>query len=388
VRPAAIQPFTVDVTDDELDELQARLRATRWPDPAPGGGWDSGTDVEWLRSLCEYWIDGFDWRAQEAVLNEWPQYLVRVGDLDIHCVHVPGTGADPVPLVATHGWPSTYVELHDLIGPLTDPARHGGDAADAFSLVVPSLPGYGFSSAPRAPGFGVSQVADVWVELMAAFGYDHFGAHGGDWGAAVTTALGARHPDRMLGLHLTMAPAPVDPASLTPAQRVWWDDVQQYRDREWGYVHLQRTKPQTPAVALNDSPAGLAAWILEKWWRWSDCEDEEGTRDLLRVYTRDQLLTMVTIYWVTRSIGPSMRMYFESFGPGSTIAPPHRIDVPTGLSLFRDPNAPPRELVEPWYDLRAYTVTERGGHFPAMENPDVLVRELRDFFRPLRHGAA
>jgi len=383
----AARPFTVHVSDAELDDLRARLAATRWPDPIPGAGWDYGTEVEWLRALCEYWADGFDWRAQEARLNEWPQYLVPVGEaevLDVHCVHVAGVGPDPLPLVATHGWPSTSFEMHKIIGPLTDPASHGGDPADAFSLVVPSLPGYGFSAAPAARGVGVAQVADRWVELMAALGYDRFGAHGGDWGAAVTTELGARHPSHMIGLHLTMAPAPIDPSTLTPAQLAWWDEVQRYRDREWGYVHLQRTKPQTPAFALNDSPAGLAAWVLEKWWRWSDCEDERGTRDLLRVYTRDELLTTVTIYWVTRTIGPSMRMYFESFGPGSTIAPPHRIDVPTGLSLFRDPNAPPRELVEPWYDLRHYSVTERGGHFPALENPDAVVRELRDFFRPLR----
>ena len=380
----ALPPFTVAVPESELDDLRARLAATRWPEAGPRRGWDDGTDVDWLRALCDYWGDGFDWRAQEARLNAWPQVVVPVRGLDVHCVHVPGVGPDPLPLVATHGWPSTYFELLGLVGPLTDPGRHGGDPADAFSLVVPSLPGYGFSAAPTEPGFGASQVADRWAELMAALGYERFGSHGGDWGAAVTTALGARHPERMIGLHLTMAPVPVEPEALTPEQRVWWDGVQQYRDREWGYVHLQRTKPQTPSFALTDSPAGLAAWILEKWWRWSDCEDEHGERDLLRVYTRDDLLTTVTIYWVTRTIGPSLRMYRESFGPGAAIAPPHRIDVPTGLSLFRDPNAPPRALAEPWYDLRHYTVNEPGGHFPALENPDALVRELRDFFRPLR----
>jgi microsomal epoxide hydrolase len=384
VGPAPIRPFTVQVPQSELDDLRARLAATRWPEPTPRGGWDDGTDVDWLRALCEYWADGFDWRAQEAVLNEWPQVLVRLGDRDVHCVHVPGAGPDPMPLVATHGWPSTTFEMHKIVGPLTDPARYGGDPGDAFSLVLPSLPGYGFSDAPTESGFGTTQVADVWVELMAALGYDRFASHGGDWGSAVTTALGARHPERMIGLHLTMASPPVDPATLTPEQRGWWDELQRYREREWGYVHLQRTKPQTPAFALTDSPAGLAAWILEKWWRWSDCEDEHGGRDLLRAYTRDELLTTVTIYWVTRTIGPSMRMYRESFGPGAVIAQPQRIEVPTGLSVFRDPNAPPRELVEPWYDLRRYTVTERGGHFPALENPHALVRELRDFFRPLR----
>jgi microsomal epoxide hydrolase len=228
-----VAPFAVSVADSELDDLRARLAATRWPEAVPGSGWDYGTDVDWLRALCEYWADRFDWRAQESVLNEWPQVLVRVGNRDVHCVHVPGVGPDPVPLVATHGWPSTSFEFHKVIGPLTDPARFGGVADDAFSLVVPSLPGFGFSDAPAEPGFGAAQVADVWVELMAALGYARFASHGGDWGSAVTTALGARHPERMIGLHLTMAAPPVDPAALTPAQRVWWDELQQYRDREW-----------------------------------------------------------------------------------------------------------------------------------------------------------
>jgi microsomal epoxide hydrolase len=378
------RPFTVAVPDAELDDLRARLRATRWADAAPGGGWDYGIDVDWLRDLCGFWADGFDWQAQEALLNQWPQYRHEVGGLDVHYVHVRGHGPDPLPLVATHGWPSTWFEMHKIIGPLTDPAAHGGDPADAFHLVVPSLPGYGFSSAPTEAGFGASQVADVWVELMAALGYERFASHGGDWGSAVTTALGARHPERMIGLHFTMLAPPVDVAALTPEQREWWGTLQRYRDREWGYVHLQRTKPQTPAVGLTDSPAGLAAWILEKWWRWSDCSGADGVRDLSRAFTREELLTNLTLYWVTRSIGPSMRMYYETFAPGSAIPQSSRIDVPTGVSLFVDPNAPPRELVEPWYDLRYFTTTQRGGHFPALENPDAVVRQLRDFFRLLR----
>jgi pimeloyl-ACP methyl ester carboxylesterase len=381
---ATVSPFTVAVPDAELTDLRARLRSTRWPEPIPGTGWEYGTDVEWLRDLCAYWADGFEWRAQEHLLNTWPQVTVAVGGMRVHALHVRGTGPDPLPLMATHGWPSTYFEMHKMIGPLTDPAAHGGDPADAFDLVVPSLPGYGFSSAPTERGWNAARVADLWVEVMAALGYDRFASHGGDWGGAVTSALGARHPERMVGLHLTMAAPPVDVVALTPEQRVWWEGVQAYRDQEWGYVHLQRTKPQTPAFALTDSPAGLAGWILEKWVRWSDCADEHGVRDPWRVYTRDELLTMVMIYWVTQTIGPSMRMYRETFDPGSVIAQPARIDVPTGLSVFRDPNAPPRELVEPWYDLRHYAEIDRGGHFPALENPDALVDELRTFFRPLR----
>ncbi len=380
----SVRPFTINVADEDIDELRRRLAATRWPEPIPDAGWDYGTDVDWLRSLCSYWAEGFDWRAQEALLNSFPNLMVRVGDLDIHCIHVRGRGPDPVPLVATHGWPSSFFELHKVIGPLADPAAHGGDPSDAFDVVVPSLPGYGFSDTPTERGVSAARIAGMWVELMTTLGYGRFGAHGGDWGAAVTTALGAAHPDRMIGLHVTMVAPPVVASSLTPAQREWWDALQRYRDQEWGYVHLQRTKPQTPAFALNDSPAGLAAWILEKWWRWSDCADARGDRDPLRVYSRDELLTNVSLYWFTGCIGPSMRLYYETFGPGGTIPQPQRIEVPTGLSLFKDPNAPPRELVEPWYDLRHYATIDRGGHFPALENPDAVVREIRDFFRPLR----
>ena len=380
------QPFKIHVADEAIEDLQRRLALTRWPPAIPGVGWDYGTDVAWLRPLCDYWRDGFDWRTQEAFLNSFPQLLVRVGGLDIHCIHVRGRGPDPLPLVATHGWPSSFFELHKVIGPLADPAAHGGDPRDAFDVVVPSLPGYGYSDASTTRGMSAAAVADLWVDLMVTLGYDRFGSHGGDWGSAVTSALGARHAGRMIGLHLTMVAPPIVPTSLTPDQRRWWDAVQLYRDREWGYVHLQRTKPQTPAVALTDSPAGLAAWILEKWWRWSDCADERGERDLLRVYTRDELLTNVSIYWFTRSIGPSIRLYYETFGLGATIPQTRRIDVPTGLSLFKDPNAPPRELVEPWYDLRRYETIDRGGHFPALENPEAVVTELREFFRPLRHG--
>jgi pimeloyl-ACP methyl ester carboxylesterase len=387
-RPPAIgaRPFEIHVPAADIEDLHRRLDATRWPESAPGAEWTYGTDVAWMRDLSRYWRHGFDWPAQEARLNAFPHRIVRACGLDIHCIHVPGRGPDPLPLVATHGWPSSFYELHKVIGRLADPAAHGGDPRDAFDVVVPSLPGYGFSDAPKESGVGAATVADLWVELMAALGYERFGSHGGDWGSAVTTALGARHPDRMIGLHLTMVAPPIEPASLTAEQRRWWEELQRYRDREWGYVHLQRTKPQTPAFALTDSPVGLAAWIFEKWWRWSDCADEHGRRDLLRSYTRDELLTNVSIYWFTRTIGPSMRLYYETLGPGATIPQSERIDVPTGLSLFKDPNAPPRELVDPWYDLRRYTTIGRGGHFPALENPDALVAELREFFRPLRRG--
>jgi pimeloyl-ACP methyl ester carboxylesterase len=375
--------FTIHIEDAELADLRGRLTATRWPKPMEGVRWEQGTDVMWLQDLCRFWVERFDWRAQERYLNSFPNRVVNVGGLDVHFIHERGRGPSPMPLVLTHGWPSTFYEFHKVIGPLTDPAAHGGDAADSFDVIVPSLPGYGFSQAPERPGVDTARIADLWVELAGQLGYDRFAAHGGDWGSAVTSALGANHAERMIALHFTMVSPPIDPSALEGDARVWWEDVQRYRDEEWGYVHLQRTKPQTPAFALTDSPVGLAAWILEKWWRWSDCADETGERDPLRVYSREDLLTTVALYWFTQTIGPSMRLYHESFGAGSRFTI-KRIDVPTGVTMFRDPNAPPRELIEPWVDLRYYSKVERGGHFPALENPDALVEELRTFFRPFR----
>jgi pimeloyl-ACP methyl ester carboxylesterase len=382
-----VRPFSVAVPSPVLDDLHRRLDDTLWPEPVEEAGWDYGTDVGFLKDLCAYWRHSYDWRSQERALNEWPHFLVEVDDVDIHCIHVPGVGPDPLPLVLTHGWPSSFYEMHKVIGPLSDPARFGGDPADAFHVVVPSLPGYGWSAAPRTRGMSATRVADLWVGLMGKLGYRRFGSHGGDWGSAVSTALGASHPDRIIGIHLTMLAPPVDEPTLTPEQRTWWETVKAYRDREWGYVHLQRTKPQTAAFALTDSPAGLAAWITEKWWRWSDCADEEGNRDLWRAFERDEILTTLTIYWVTRTIGSSMRLYYETFSTGSVITQPPRIEVPTGVAVFNEMNRPPRELAEPHYDIRRWTVVDRGGHFPALENPDVLVAEIRQFYRPLRSSA-
>jgi pimeloyl-ACP methyl ester carboxylesterase len=381
-----VRAFSLAVPGPVLDDLHRRLDATLWPEPVEEAGWDYGTDVDFLKDLCARWREGYDWRAHQSALNEWPHFLVDVDGADIHCIHVPGVGPDPVPLVLTHGWPSSFYEMHKVIGPLSDPARFGGDPADAFHVVVPSLPGYGWSAAPRTRGMSVTRVAGLWVGLMGQLGYRRFGAHGGDWGSAVGTALGALHPDRMIGIHLTMLAPPVDETILTAEQRRWWETVQAYRDREWGYVHLQRTKPQTAAFALTDSPAGLAAWIAEKWWRWSDCADEDGNRDLWRAIERDEILTTLTIYWVTRTIGPSMRLYYETFSGGSVITQPPRIEVPTGVAVFNEMNRPPRALAEPHYDIRRWTVVDRGGHFPALENPDTLVEEIRQFFRPLRRS--
>lgn len=374
------EPFKIAVPEAVLEDLRARLAATRWPDAVDGAGWDQGTELETARAFCDHWARDYDWRLHERALNAWPQFRCQIDGLGIHYLHVRGKGPDPLPLVMTHGWPSSFYEMHKVIGPLTDPAAHGGDPADAFDLVVPSLPGYGFSARPTRRGVDTNAVADLWAALMGdVLGYERFGAQGGDWGAAVNTGLGLRHPQRLVGLHYNMLAPPIDEAKLSPEHRAWWEEVKAYRAREWGYVALQSTKPQSLAYGLNDSPSGLAAWILEKWRRWSDCDGE-----LERVYSKDELLTNVTIYWVTQTIGSSMRMYFESFGPMTGPPAYGGVDVPTGVAAFKEVNRPPRALCEPHFDLHRYTVMERGGHFPAMEVPGDLVEEVRAFFRPLR----
>jgi pimeloyl-ACP methyl ester carboxylesterase len=372
----SIQPFTISVPDAVLEDLARRLDATRWPNTLPNADWDYGTDVDVLRALVDHWRHRFDWRAQETLLNRFPQFMVELGDAKVHCIwaRAQGRRVPIMPLVLTHGWPSTFYELTAVVEPLT---RAG------FDVVVPSLPGYGFSSPPDRRGFGAGQVADLWVLLMAKLGYSRFGSHGGDWGSAVTTALGARHPEKLIGLHVNMLAPPVDPAKLSDEERAWWQGVLDYRDREWGYVHLQRTKPQTASFALTDSPVGLAAWLLEKWWRWSDIEDHAGQRELSRRYSKDQLLTTIMLYWVTGSIGPSMRMYYETFARGNQIPQPPRIEVPLGVAAFKEANRVPRQLAEPYYNVVRWEVIDEGGHFPGLENPVRLAREIVEFFGAL-----
>ena len=375
----AITPFTIDIPDEDLADLKRRLEETRWPDEIPGSGWDYGSNLAYVKELCGYWRDVYDWRAHERMLNEFPQFKADVDGLDIHFIHVKGKGPNPMPLVITHGWPSSFFEMHKVIGPLSDPASHGGDPADAFDVVAPSLPGYGFSDHARERGMDTKAIAALWVKLMEQLGYERFGSQGGDWGAGVTTALGVNHPERMIGVHLNMVTAQIDEEKLTPEQRAWWEDLKAYRQEEWGYVHLQGTKPQTVSYGLNDSPSGLAAWIVEKWRRWSDCGG-----DVERSYTKDELLTNISVYWFTQSISSSMRLYKETFRGSTTPRPSPRIEVPTGVATFKEANRPPRVLAEHAYNLKRWTDMEQGGHFPAMENPGGLVHEVREFFRPLR----
>src|SRR2546426_7154467 len=381
-----LEPFRIAVPDAVLADLRERLARTRFPDEIPDSGWTYGTNLAYLRELVAYWRERFDWRAAEARLNALPQFRARVGGLGIHFIHVRGTGPAPLPLVVTHGWPGSVAEFVDVVGPLTDPARHGGDPADAFDVVAPSMPGYGFSDHPTEPGMDPERIAALWAELMAGLGYQRFGAQGGDWGAMVTTYLGARHAARVLGIHLNMVIAlPEDPQNpslegLTQEEIVDLMAVQQFLKEETGYQRIQGTKPQTLAYALNDSPTGLAAWIVEKFRTWSDCDG-----DVERRFSRAELLTNVMLYWVTGAIGSSFWPYYARYHAPWPIADGQRIEVPTAYADFpKEIIRPPRSWAERVYNIKRWTVMPSGGHFAALEEPGLLAEDVRAFFRDLR----
>jgi pimeloyl-ACP methyl ester carboxylesterase len=380
-----VEPFRIAVPDAVLTDLRERLARTRFPDEIPGSGWTYGTQLAYLRELVAYWKDRYDWRAAEARLNAVPQFKARVGDLDIHFLHVKGKGLKPFPLVVTHGWPGSVAEFLDVVGPLTDPAAHGGDAADAFDVVMPSMPGYGFSEHPRAPGMDAERIASLWAELMRGLGYARFGAQGGDWGAMVSTYLGANHADVVAGIHLNMVVAfPPDPANpldgLTQDEVVEMMPMQHFLEEETGYQRIQGTKPQTLGYALNDSPAGLLAWIVEKFRTWSDCDGDVEKR-----FTRDQLLTNVMLYWVPETATSSARLYYEMVHAGKFPPTNFRVEVPTGCAIFpKEIIKPPRKWAERLYNVQRWTRFPAGGHFAAMEEPAALVDDVRRFFRTLR----
>src|SRR5437879_3691905 len=382
-----VGPFRVHVPDATLADLRQRLARTRFPDEIAGGGWTYGTNLVYLRELVGYWRDRYDWRAAEARLNTFPHFRADVEGLGIHFIHQRGVGPAPFPLVITHGWPGSVAEFVKIIGPLTDPARHGGDAADAFDVVAPSMPGYGFSDRPHAPGMDAERIAGIWASLMRGLGYRRFGAQGGDWGAMVSTYLGARHADAVAGVHLNMVIAfPPDPANpvagLTQEEVVDLMHAQEFLKEETGYQRIQGTKPQTLGYALNDSPAGLAAWIVEKFRTWSDCDGEVERR-----FSKDTLLTNVTLYWVTGAINSSFWPYYARFHRPWPIPDGKRITVPTAYAAFpRELLLPPRAWAERVFNVQRWTRMERGGHFAAMEEPGALVEDIRAFFRPLRRA--
>ena len=377
-----IERFEIHVSDLVLDDLADRLAATRFPDAIADAGWEYGIPIGYLRELVEYWRDGYDWRAQEAQLNELRHFRTRIDGQSIHFVHARSPHADALPLLLVHGWPGSFVEFLDAIPRLTEPERYGGRAEDAFHVIAPSLPGYGFSEPPTTRGWDPQRIARAFAELMHRLGYAPYGAQGGDWGAQVVTRIGALDPKHCAGIHLNLAIAapPTDPVALTPEEEADLEDFRQFQREESAYALEQGTKPQTLGVSLNDSPAGLLAWIIEKFRGWSDCDGEPEN-----CFTRDQLLTNVMLYWVTRTIASSARLYRESRLAARRKDAAQYVSVPTGVARYpKEVMRFPRAWVEERYNVTHWAVMPRGGHFAAMEQPELFVDDVRSFFRTVR----
>lgn len=381
----SIQPFSINVAQSTLDDLHERLARTRWPDEAQGAGWEYGTNLEYLKSLTAYWQHQFDWRAQEAKLNQFAQFRADIDGFGIHFIHERGRGPKPLPIILTHGWPGSFFEMSKIIPLLTDPGSHGGDVADSFDVIVPSLPGFGFSDRPTVAGMTLIKTAELWARLMTeGLGYSRFAAAGGDIGSGVTRCLALTHPELLVGIHLTYlgsSSLSVDQTDLSEAEQHYLRAVQQWSRQEGAYEHLQATRPQTLAYGLNDSPVGLAAWIIEKFRSWSDCDGE-----IERRFSKDELLTAIMIYWVTETLNSSIRTYYENAHAPSPSQAGQYINVPTGFALFpREIELPPREWAERTLHIQHWTQMPRGGHFAALEEPELLVEDIRAFFRPLRY---
>jgi pimeloyl-ACP methyl ester carboxylesterase len=381
-----VEHFKIRISDDKLRDLRARLALTRWPDPPAGLGWDDGVDLDFLRRLVHHWRVGFDWRAQEVRLNGLAQYIATVDGEKIHYVHCPGRGPDPLPLVITHGWPGSFVELERIIPMLADPGSYGGDPSDAFHVVAPSLPGYGFSPAPAKVGTNTRRIAQLWRSLMLGLGYARFGTQGGDIGAGVSMWLAQQFPDALIGAHLNYIPASYKPhigsgsPALTEAEQAYLERVGEWAGTEGAYAHLQSTKPQTLSYALTDSPVGLAAWIVEKFRAWSDCDG-----DVERVFSLETLLTDISVYWFSDAVNASLRLYKENRASPLNFGADERVRTPLGLAHFpHELPTPPRSWVERVFDVPHWTSMPRGGHFAALEQPELLAEDIRAFFRPYR----
>jgi pimeloyl-ACP methyl ester carboxylesterase len=378
---SALEPFRGRTPDAAVDDLRSRLRNTRWPDEPSGPGWALGADTRFVRDLVAYWADDFDWSGAEARLATLPRFRTTVGGLGIHLVHARAAGnpATSLPIVLTHGWPDSFWRYSRVIDLLTDPGAHGADPADAFDVVVPDMPGYGYSDRPADPLDSIA-VAGLWAELMTTLGYDRFGAAGGDIGSHVSRYLALDHPERVVAVHRMDAGIPgTDPASLSDAERAWLDESARWTAAEGAYMRMHQTKPQTAAVGLTDSPAGLAAWIVEKLRAWSDSDG-----DVLRSFSLDDICTNLSIYWFTGTIGSSMRMYAANARiPREQLA--RRVEVPSGFALFpADIIRPPREWLDRSTNLVHVSEPPRGGHFAPFEEPELYAAELREFFRPYR----
>ncbi len=382
-----VTPFHVDIPQADLDDVRQRLLRMRWPrEDVQNADWQAGANLAYMRELVAYWLESYDWRVHERTMNAFSHFKTEVDGVPIHFIHARGKGPNPMPLVINHGWPWTFWDMRKIIGPLSDPAAHGGDPADAFDVVAPSLPGFGFSNPVVAPVTNFFATADLWVKLMAQLGYERFATQGGDIGAMVSSQLGHKYPERVIGAHLhlllpTKPPLP-EPADFAPDELEYGRKVAAFMQDGSGYMHIQRTRPQTIAFAMHDSPVGLAAWLIEKRRAWGDCR--EG---LEAVFSKDDLITTVLIYWLTETYVSSARHYYDS-RPQNWDHVHDRLPVveaPTGVLQFKgDVILQPRKWAERYFNLQRWNVAEKGGHFAPMEAPEVLVKDVREFFRPLR----
>lgn len=380
-----IQPFSPPFSQASLDDLRERLSRTRWVDEIAGSGWQYGFNLEFLKDVCRYWRDEFDWKAQVEALRSFHHYRFTHDGIGIHFIHERGKGNNPIPVVITHGWPGSFLEMLRLIPMLTDPAAFGGETSDSFDVIVPSLPGFGYSDRPMQSGMNVWHIADIWAWMMRALGYERFAAQGGDLGAGVSTALGLRHPDRIIGIHLNYLPGAYQPylsphEKFAPLEQQFLQERARWYEQNGAYAHIQRTHPQTAAYGLNDSPAGLAGWILEKFRDWADCHGDLWSR-----FTRNEVLRNVTLYWMTETIHSSFRLYWEGARAPMQFQQADFVSVPCAIARFpKEAPFPPREFVERGYNVLRWTEMPRGGHFAAAEEPELLAADLRRFFRGLR----
>lgn len=368
------KPFSLHVPDGPISDLRDRLSRTRWPDEPQHEPWSSGTSVAYLQSLTDYWRTSFDWRQWEAKLNAFPQFTVPIRGIDVHFIHAPARGPNPTPLLLSHGWPGSVFEFHKLIPLLTE----------QFTVVAPSLPGYTLSFKPGQPRLGVVEIAETFAELMSVLGYRRFAAQGGDWGAFVASVLGHRFPDRLIGIHLNLLAVRRDgklAGEPTPAERAFLAELNHFLKEETGYQWIQGTRPQTLAFGLTDSPAGLAAWIVEKFRAWTDCNGNPEN-----AVSRDEMLANISLYWFTGAIGSSFWPYYARMHGPWPIPEGETVKVPMGYAEFpREILRPPRSLAERTYtDIRRWSVMPKGGHFAALEQPDALAREVREFFSSVR----
>ncbi len=395
-----VQPFTIRVAQQVLDDLQVRLARTRWPDQVDGSGWDSGTNLEYLQELVHYWQQTYDWREQEAQLNQLPHFRTEIDGFGLHFIHVRGKGPNPMPLLLLHGWPDSFYRFYKLIPMLTDPARFGYDPALSFDVIVPSLPGFGFSDKPLQRG-GVNTIDLLFKLMTEKLGYSRFAVHGGDVGCALAKDMVMQHPQAVNGIHLTDigydATFGLEPSTLSPAEQAYVTTVEQWSAAEGAYFMIQGTKPQSLAYGLTDSPVGLAAWILQHFHAWSDCDDS-----VERSFSKNELLTNIMIYWVTETLNSSIRWYYDGMNADWEAAYPAegsaadaqwdisaevKSNIPVGVTLFPKDipgTFPPREIAERTLNVQHWSEMPRGGHFAALEEPELLVDDMRAFLSTLR----